>query len=361
MKTQFRFRNTRVATLTFFSGAMLASSAMAQSSVTLYGQVDSYIGTTRTPGSARSYIVGGGGMQTSYWGIKGTEDLGGGTKAIFDLNAFLRVDTGKGGSYDGEPFFARNAYVGMENSSYGTVRLGRNTTPYFVSTILFNPMVDSYVFGPAISHTYLSANNGTLFDPGILGDTGWVNSVVYSTPNFNGLTFNAIYAFGEQPGSIGQNKWGGNVTYFKGPFAATVAFQQVKFNTTPGDVTSPGSLVGFRKQNAAQAGISYDFSVVKVYAQGQYIKSDVNGPSGNLKHIDALAGVAVPIGAGSLLLTYAYGKSENDIASFRRNTGSIAYDYNLSKRTDLYAAYYYDKLTGQAHGDTAGVGIRHKF
>ncbi|MCA3184904.1 MAG: porin, partial [Cupriavidus sp.] len=127
MKTQFRFRNTRVATLTFFSGAMLASSAMAQSSVTLYGQVDSYIGTTRTPGSARSYIVGGGGMQTSYWGIKGTEDLGGGTKAIFDLNAFLRVDTGKGGSYDGEPFFARNAYVGMENSSYGTVRLGRNT------------------------------------------------------------------------------------------------------------------------------------------------------------------------------------------------------------------------------------------
>jgi hypothetical protein len=65
---------------------------------------------------------------------------------------------------------------------------------------------------------------------------------------------------------------------------------------------SPGLLRYFRKQNAAQAGISYDFSVVKVYAQGQYIKSDVNGPSGNLKHIDALAGV-VPIGAGSLLLT----------------------------------------------------------
>ncbi|WP_116328213.1 porin [Cupriavidus taiwanensis] len=361
MKTQFRFRTTQVATLTFFVGALLTGSAVAQSSVTLYGQVDSYIGTTRTPGSDRSFILGGGGMQTSYWGIKGTEDLGGGLKTIFDLNAFYRVDTGKGGSYDGEPFFARNAFVGLEHSSYGQVRLGRNTTPYFISTILFNPIVDSYVFGPAISHTYLSANNGKLFDPGVLGDTGWVNSIVYSTPNFNGLTVNAIYAFGEQPGSNGQNKWGGNIMYFRGPFAATVAFQQVKFNTNPGDVTSPASLVGFQKQNAVQAGISYDFSVVKVYAQGQYIKSEINGPSGDLKHVDGLAGVSVPIGAGSLLLTYAYGKSENDVASFHRNTASIAYDYNLSKRTDLYAAYYYDKLSGQAHGDAAGIGIRHRF
>ncbi|WP_454743886.1 porin [Cupriavidus necator] len=124
MNIQFRFRSTRVATLTFVAGTLLAGSAIAQSSVTLYGQVDSYIGTSRAPGSDRSYILGGGGMQTSYWGIKGTEDLGGGMKAIFDLNAFYRVDTGKGGSYDGEPFFARNAFMGMEHSSYGSVRLG---------------------------------------------------------------------------------------------------------------------------------------------------------------------------------------------------------------------------------------------
>ncbi len=282
-------------------------------------------------------------------------------KAIFDLNAFYRIDTGKGGSYDGEPFFARNAFVGMEHANYGTIRLGRNTTPYFISTILFNPFIDSYTFGPAINHTYLPASNGTLYDPGVIGDTGWVNSIVYSTPTVGGFTVNLSYAMGEQPGAAGKNKWGGNVTYFGGALAATVAFQQVKFNTVPGDVVAPASLVGFQKQNAVQAGVSYDFTVVKAYAQAQYIKSDVSSASGDIRHINGLLGVSVPIGAGSVLLSYGYDHTKNDVASFRRNTVAIGYDYNLSKRTDIYAAFYYDKLSDQSHADAAGVGLRHKF
>ncbi|TWG87250.1 putative porin [Cupriavidus gilardii J11] len=343
------------------AAACASTGALAQSSVTLYGQVDSFVGSTKANGGDRAYVVGAGGMQTSYWGMKGTEDLGNGLKAIFDLNGFYRVDNGRAGRFDADGMFTRSAFVGLQSERAGTLRLGRNTTPYFLSTILFNPLVDSYVFSPTVFHTYLTTTGNGLYDPGIIGDSGWSNSVVYSSPKLGGLTMNLIYAFGEQAGDNGRNKWGGNLLYFNGPFAATVAFQQVKFNNTPGDVTAPASLAGFDKQNAVQAGMTYDFKVVKLYAQGQYIKSDVNSPSGDIKHANGQIGASVPIGAGSLLMSYIYGKVENDVAEFKRHTAALAYDYNLSKRTDVYAAYFYDKVSGLSHGDSYGVGIRHRF
>ncbi|WP_020205498.1 MULTISPECIES: porin [Cupriavidus] len=343
------------------AAALLCGSAMAQSSVTLYGMVDAFAGASKAGGGQRAYGVDSGGMQTSYWGVRGTEDLGSGLKAIFDLNGFFRPDAGKQGRFDGDPLFTRNAFVGLQSDKLGAVRLGRNTTPYFISTILFNPLIDSYTFSPSIFHTYFTASNGRVFDPGIIGDSGWSNSLVYSTPTIGGLTANAIYAFGEQPGSNGQNKWGGNVLYFNGGFGATVAFQQVKFSNVPGDVTSPATLAGFDKQNAVQVGVSYDFKVVKLFAQGQYIKSSVNNATGDIKHTNGQIGASIPVGAGSVLVSYAYDKTRNDAADFRRNTAGLAYDYNLSKRTDVYVAYFYDKLTDQSHGDSFGLGMRHRF
>ncbi|MBY4895705.1 porin [Cupriavidus sp. AU9028] len=340
--------------------ALISGAAMAQSSVTLYGQVDMFVGAVKDAGSGeRAWVANSGGMQTSYWGIKGTEDLGRGLKGIFDLNGFYRTDNGRSGRFDGDAMFSRNAYVGLQSERLGTIKLGRNTTPYFVSTILFNPLVDSYVFSPAIFHTYFTATSGAVFDPGIIGDSGWSNSLVYSTPNFGGLTGNLIYSFGEQAGETGRNKWGGNLTYFNGPFGATVAFQQVKFSNTPGDLTT----LGLDKQNAVLGGLSYDFKVVKLFAQGQYIKTDALAASttGDIKHTSGQIGASVPFGAGSFLASYGYVKTENDIGDFKRNTVAVAYDYNLSKRTDVYAAYFYDKITGLEHGDSFGVGVRHKF
>lgn len=346
--------------LAALSAALFSGAAMAQSSVTLYGQVDMFVGAVKSPGTGeRAWVANSGGMQTSYWGIKGTEDLGAGLKGIFDLNGFYRTDNGRSGRFDGDSMFSRNAYVGLQSDRFGTVKLGRNTTPYFVSTILFNPLVDSYVFSPAIFHTYFSATSGAVTDPGIIGDSGWSNSVVYSTPTMGGLTANLIYSFGEQAGETGRNKWGGNLTYFNGPLAATVAFQQVKFNAVPGDLTA----AGLDKQNAVLAGLSYDFKVVKLFAQGQYIKTDAlaTAATGDIKHTSGQIGASVPIGAGSLLASYGYVKAKNDLDDFKRNTFALAYDYNLSKRTDVYAAYFYDKITGIEHGDSYGVGIRHKF
>ncbi|GAB7547859.1 porin [Cupriavidus sp. 8B] len=336
-------------------------SAAAQTQVNLYGQADMFVGTSKAIGGERAYILGSGGMQTSYWGMKGSEELGSGVKAIFDLGGFYRGDTGRFGRTDADGFFTRSAFVGVDSSRIGTIRLGRNTTPYFLSTILFNPLVDSFNFSPTIFQTYKSVGSGALFDPGIIGDSGWNNSVVYSMPVMGGLSANAIYSFGEQPGATGQNKWGGNVSYLSGPIGATIAFQQVKFNLVPGDVSAPPNLVGFTKQSAAQAGLSYDFTLVKLFAQAQYIKTDVGGPGGDIKHLNGQIGASVPIGSGSLLASYSYAKVKSNISDFHRNTAALAYDYNFSKRTDVYAALFFDKLADQSHADTVGIGIRHRF
>lgn len=208
------------------------------------------------------------------------------------------------------------------------------------------------------SHLGVSICTESAFTP----DSGRSNSIVYSSPNFGGLTVNLIYAFGEQPGSTGQNKWGGNVTYFSGAFAATAAFQQVKCNIVPGDVTAPPpALAGFDKQTAAQLGLSYDFGVAKVFGQAQYIRTAVNGAQGDIRRADGQIGASVPLGAGNVLASYAYANTRNDTAAIGRHTAAIAYGYNLSKRTDLYAAYFYDRVTGQSHAETFGAGMRHQF
>ena len=189
-----------------------ASSAFAQSSVQLYGQVDEWVGAQKFPGGKSAAEVSGGGMSTSYWGLKGAEDLGNGYKAIFTIEGFFLAQNGQYGRFTGDTMFSRNAYVGIE-SPYGTVTAGRLTTPLFVSTILFNPFVDSYQFSPMVWHTYLGLGTFPTYstDMGVTGDSGWSNAVSYSSPNFNGLSATAMYALGNTAGENGSKKWSGQV------------------------------------------------------------------------------------------------------------------------------------------------------
>ncbi len=290
-------------------------------------------------------------MTTSYWGMKGSEDLSNGVDAIFALEGFFRPQTGEAGRFNGDPMFSRSAYVGLHSDDLGTVTTGRLTTPYFVSTILFNPFGDSYTFSPAVFHTYLG-----LEGQGVLGDSGWSNAVKYSTPNFNGLSADLIYAFSNEAGKSGQNKWGANAMYFNGAFSATLAYQQIKFDSTAGDLEN--ILPGFRNQRAAQLGMAYDLKYVKLFGQFQYIRNTITG--GDITMKGGQAGVSVPLGGGKILASYAYTRSSG-ASDIKRNSWALGYDYNLSKRTDVYAAYYSDKVTHLSRGDTLGVGIRTRF
>ncbi|VVE08440.1 porin [Pandoraea pneumonica] len=331
-------------------GACMSTSAFAQSNVTLYGQVDAFVGAVKNPGGNTAWTQGGGGMSTSYWGMKGNEDLGGGLKAVFVLEDFFRPQTGQYGRFQGDSMFSRNAYVGLSSDTAGTVTIGRLTTSYFVSTILFNPFVDSYTFSPMVFHTFIGQAG-----QGIVGDSGWSNAVMYTTPNFKGLSGSVSYAFGNKAGETGQNKWSASALYFNGPFAATVAYQQVKFDSVPDDMAG---MPGFRSQQAVQLGATYDFQIVKLFGQYQYIRNNVTG--GGVSENGGQLGVSVPLGNGSVLASYAYTKSSG-ATNVNRKTWALGYDYPLSKRTDIYAAYMMDKVSTLSTGNTAGGGIRMKF
>ena len=133
-------------------GAALGGNALAQSSVQVMGTIDTFAGGMKMAGdAARSTVVNSSGMTTSWFGFRGTEDLGGGLKANFALTAFLRTDAGAAGRFGPDPFWSRDANVGFLGS-WGAVTVGRGLAPNFLPTILFNPVGDSFTFSPLVLH-----------------------------------------------------------------------------------------------------------------------------------------------------------------------------------------------------------------
>ncbi|MGI4860748.1 MAG: porin [Janthinobacterium lividum] len=345
------------ASLGMLLGMSAVGAAQAQSSVQLYGQVDEWVGETKFPGNSRAWNVSGGGMSTSYWGIKGTEDLGNGYKAVFALEDFFLAQNGSYGRYSGDSFFSRNAYVGIE-SPFGTVTAGRLTTELFISTILFNPFSDSYTFSPMVYHTFLGQGTYPTYttDQGVVGDSGWNNAIQYTTPDYNGFNASAMYGFGNAAGENGQKKYSAQFLYFHGAFAATGVYQYVNFNDTAGDLSS--LVTGYKSQSVAQAGLSYDLKYVKFFAQYMYTHNDITAGS---FHINTESGgVTVPIGPGYVMASYAYSRSNGGLDQTHKSW-AVGYDYPFSKRTDVYAAYLDDRYTGMSSGNTFGAGIRVKF
>jgi predicted porin len=331
-------RQMSAATAAF--GAFVACMpAHAQSTVNVYGLVDMSAGRWQPAGTAKVSRVDSGNMTTSFIGFKGTEDLGSGLKTVFALEHFLRADTGEAGRFGGDAFWARSAFVGL-SSGAGTVTLGRNTTPYFVSALVFNPFGDSFGFSPTIRQ-YFGDSGGV-----IVGDTGWSNSIGYESPKFGGLSFSALGNLGEGTGT-GKN-FGGNVLYFAGPLSLTVAAQQVK-NPTPG-------IAGFSRQNAYQFGGAYDVGMAKLYLQLSQVKTDATVDATH-KLVDV--GASVPVGAGNVLMQY--GQRKTSATGVKWQTTSVGYDYNLSKNTDLYAVFMNDKATGLNSGNSLMGGLRLRF
>ena len=315
--------------------ALAAAAAQAQSSVTLSGLLDVSAGQSKAAGStSRVWGVDNGNMTTSWFGASGSEDLGGGLSALFTLQTFMRADTGASGRFGADTFWARNAFVGLASKDFGKVTLGRNTTPFFVTTLSFNPFGDSFGYSPSIRHYFTS---GTL-----TGDSGWSDSVLYTSPNLGGATLQLFMAAAEA-GSNGRNH-GVNLRWGAGAIDAAFSWQDVKKD----------GATAVADTKAWQAAASYDFGVAKAF--GQYGKVD-NKTTGNSYDITGL-GASVPVGNGKILAQWGQIKPETGP---KRKTFSAGYDYFLSKRTDLYAVAMSDKITGQSSGSAFSVGIRHRY
>lgn len=323
-------------------GACAPSSA--QSTSTIYGLLDVSVGQFQAAGAKKVWQSDSGNMSTSYIGFKASEDLGGGLRARFAIEHFLLLDQGAVGRFNGDAFWARSAYVGLQGA-FGSTVIGRNTTPLFVSTLIFNALGDSFGFSPAIRQ---------LFTPTLLpffGDTAWNNSLAYASPTYNGWSANLLGNVSEgAPGSNGRNI-GANLLYFNGPLSGTVAFQQVKngaFGTPP----------GWSSQNTFQLGASYDLKLAKLFGQYTNVKTKA---SANSRTTIYGFGAAVPVTELGRVIVQLNRAEASDTTTRTETTLSLAYSYLLSKNTELYAVAMTDRVTGLSTGTTLATGMRLRF
>ncbi|WP_042301231.1 porin [Paraburkholderia kururiensis] len=351
--------------------ATVCGTAHAQSSVTLYGVIDEGFDFTSNAGGKRAYELASGVLQGNRWGLKGTEDLGGGLRAIFQLENGFSLNSGALGQGGRE--FGRQAYVGLSSNSAGTVTLGRQ----------YDSMVD-YV-GP------LTANGswgGTFFSHPLDNDNTnnsfrINNSIKYTSVNYGGFSFGGLYGFSNEPGSQGNNRaWSLGASYDNGPLKAAAAYLQLNRpgTTSYGAVTSDANFVADR-QRVAGAGVNYTFGMVTLGGVFTYTNLNNTGALSSLiftnYEVNARFALTPALSLGAM---YDYthvraGAQSGAVGKGHWNQAGVMADYALSKRTDVYGQVVYQQGQGIAptyisgtsgvssndHQVVTRVGIRHKF
>ncbi|WP_312843297.1 porin [Diaphorobacter nitroreducens] len=335
--------------------AVLAASgaAMAQSSVTLFGIVDTAFGYVDNANAAGDSVYGlsTSGNATSRLGFRGVEDLGGGLKAGFWLEGEIFGDDGNSKGFN----FQRRSTVSLAGG-FGEVRLGRELTPGYSKFVSYD------LFGQAGIGQFMGWSNWY----GTSGDANGIrssNMISYYTPNFSGFTAGLGYGFDEQTSGKAGRYVGGYVAYENGPLGVAVSYDQ-------------RNLAADVDRNALTVAGSYNLNVVKLNAIVQQTKDDVPGASDRKVNAYAL-GASAPVGAGEVKLQYAL--YDQKAIDSKAHQISLGYVHNLSKRTALYGTVAYLKnkdasnLALPTKGLTVGgpgagenqtgvqLGIRHSF
>ncbi len=318
------FRNLLVGAL----GATAVVAVHAQSTVTMYGQLDVapavFSRTAAGDGSMSKLNADAG--SSSIFGVKGTEALGGGLSAIFNLEAPLdpKNGTAHGGASSGScnpaagcattapAFWRRAAFVGLKGS-FGEVTLGRNFTAAIIKQ------------AATLSATPSGINAGmalALLSQGVSNDFWHSNQVRYDSPMLGPIDFSLEYAAGE--GGLGKS-YGGNVRFLQGPVAVSLSAQNNE------------DLVGRNVTWAILSG-RYDFGRFKLHAA----VDRVDNSDGVLGFVDSsLWSIGASFKATDVLTLAAqyWSVKEKVGASSTSKLLILNADYKLSKRTALYALF----------------------
>ncbi|MFA8391395.1 porin [Burkholderia ubonensis] len=370
----------RVAVAMTAAGLAAVTTAHAQSSVTLYGIVDNGLAyqnnaapsTGATSGGHSKFLMSTGVWAGSRFGLKGSEDLGGGTKAVFQLEAGVRTTDGTSTFAGG--IFTRQAWVGLTNPTYGTLTAGRQYTAYYTLLSPYSPT------------TWLTGYYGA--HPGDIDslDTSYRanNSLVYISPKIYGFTVGGSYSLGGVAGSFNRGStWSAAIQYLNGPAGIAVGYQRINNSTlgggnwganstaqngltAAGDGNEPAQSAinnGYLKAQSQQrfavtAGYqftpSWDISVS--YSNVQYIPGINSGfnntaifnTGGAVLHWKANAQWDFAAGYSYTAATQSNGIS----SSAKYHQVTLSQYYSLSKRTGLYAVEAYQ----HASGDTLNKG-----
>ncbi|BAO94097.1 porin [Caballeronia insecticola] len=178
----------------FAAGILVGEHANATSSVTLYGVLDDSLLYVSNAGGHSNFQMSSGGRGSSKWGMLGSEDLGGGTQAIFRLENGFDTNTGKAGQNGA--LFGRYATVGLTNDRLGSIQLGRS---YELLPLYLNPQAASITFGGGLATHAGDVDN-------VYGTYQLNNVIRYESPKIFGTTFGAIFSPGGRPGNFAKGR-----------------------------------------------------------------------------------------------------------------------------------------------------------
>ena len=327
-------------------GAAATTAAAQSPNVTIYGRVNTSIESQKTTGVDRTTVLQN---NSSRWGLKGSEDLGGGMKAFLMLESGFDSDTGRLSNDGG--IFNRESFAGI-TTGFGTVRAGRITSPVYFASADYVSMHNhdtgtssDFLFGFAAT----GGNNN--------------NSITYKTPSFSGAEIEVAHSFAasgsELPGSNNLRNTQVAINWVGGPLHLGGGFAQMDDKRT-------GSSL---KNDTAVIRALYDMGAFIV--GGYYERSKLLiGTERRSRNNFRVAGMYA-MGASEFHLNFGMAGDFNGLSDTGANQFTVAYNYNLSKRTKLYAFYtqvdedskgtYYLGATPGAKFSSLAAGFRHNF
>lgn len=342
-----------------------SGAAMAQSSVTLYGVVDTSVGYVKGQDSVSGLLNNG--NATSRLGFRGVEDLGNGLKAEFVLEGQVDPDNGGAGFN-----FKRQSTVGLSSSEFGQVRLGRALTASYNAVSRYD------VFGT------VGLGASQAWSDGYKNRSD--NMVSYISPKFAGFGIGFDYGFGEKSKARNDRYMGFGATYDNGPLSLGLGLDHINGDTrialpaagSPEYTAAQKAREAVKDLKTWQVGGSYDFGVVKLAAFYKQTKNNFLYVNNTYKLKTWNLGLSAPVGAAGVVKA-SYNNYKLSDSSKKAQQFSLGYVHSLSKRTALYGTYSYLKNKNGAdfelNGAFAGVngandsgkmqgvqvGVRHAF
>ena len=297
--------------------------------VTLYGRIDMSVMHNNVFGGASQFSVDSGTVSGSRWGLSGSEDLGGGLKANFNLEQGFGADTGVAPAGQA---FSRQSWVGF-SGGFGEFRMGKPWTAYDDVSGAHNGSFDSAF---SVENNFF-ASTGYAANP--------ANTLRYSTPTFGGFSAAVSYSL-DEVANVNLNIKSISGMFATGPLQLAAGHQVEELGGT--------------NQKFTRLSGSYDF--------GSFV---LKGLYGNMKvaagkTTEYSIGADMPIsGALTLSGSFGYSKDSVGLGSAKRKGFSVAAMYAMSKRTDFYVGVtdWDGKVAGtKVAGNTRyGLGVRHSF
>lgn len=321
--------------ITLAVAAALVVPAVAMADVKIYGKADIAFGTTSNGVVSTTQVA----SQVTKIGLNGSEDLGDGLNAIWQIEQQVDIDDStRAGAKN--TLATRNSFVGLKSDNMGTVLMGRHDTPYKLATRKLD------VFADQIADSRHLMGGGTGLNRGGYMDMRPGDALMYQSPNLSGFEFAALYSAGAETATLATNikgsLWSLSGSYKQGAFYGAIAHQKVAYGTAGTGTFAPAGLLAANDSlKASKAGVGYAVTdALKLNMVYEKITSSIGGGGLNtLGRSNWHLGGEYSMGNDAIKLAYTRAGDTNSVANTGAKMIGVGYDHNLSKRTALYAQY----------------------